>query len=128
MVKGGTCVAKRGACMVKWGVCGEGACVVKGACMARGVHSSWHAWQGVCTTGGHTWQGGHAWQGACMAVGACMVGCAWQQEHVWQGVCMVGHAWQGGICGWGCASQRGCMAGETATAVDGMHPTGMHSC
>ena len=21
-----------------------------------------------------------------------------------------------------------CMAGETATAVDGMHPTGMHSC
>ena len=22
----------------------------------------------------------------------------------------------------------GCMAGETATAVDSMHPTGMHSC
>ena len=22
----------------------------------------------------------------------------------------------------------GCMAGETATAADGMHPTGMHSC
>ena len=28
-----------------------------------------------------------------------------------------GHAWQGA-----------CMAGEVATAADGTHPTGMHSC
>ena len=36
-------------------------------------------------------------------------GRAWQGEHAWQG---------GGAC----------MAGETATAADGTHPTGMHSC
>ena len=30
----------------------------------------------------------------------------------------------GGICGRGGA----CMAGETATAADGTHLTGMHSC
>ena len=34
--------------------------------------------------------------------------------HAWQW----GHAWQGGEC----------VAGEMATAVDGTHPTGMHSC
>ena len=28
----------------------------------------------------------------------------------------------------GCAWQAVCVAGETATAVDGTHPTGMHSC
>ena len=46
-----------------------------------------------------------------------------------------GHAWQGGIHGgehvwWGaCMAGRGsCVAGEMATAVDGTHPTGMHSC
>ena len=33
-----------------------------------------------------------------------------------------GHAWLGGMHG------RACMAGETATAADGTHPTGMHSC
>ena len=41
--------------------------------------------------------------GVCMATGwACMAG---------------GHVWQ-----------EACMAGETATAMDGTHPTGMHSC
>ena len=39
-------------------------------------------------------------------------GCAWQ-----------GHAWQRGMRGRGV-----CVAGETVTAVGGMHPTGMHSC
>ena len=43
-----------------------------------------------------------------------------------------GHAWQGGMCGRGHAwwgNGRGaCVAGETTTAADGMHPTGMHSC
>ena len=30
---------------------------------------------------------------------------------------MGGHTWRGA-----------CVAGETATAADGTHPTGMHSC
>ena len=57
-------------------------------------------------------------------------------------------AWQGGVCGRGCACGGGvygrvgmcgrggacvagegaCMAGERATAAGGTHPTGMHSC
>ena len=40
------------------------------------------------------------------------------------GMCGWGCAWQGGVCGGGGA----CMAGETATAADSTHPTGMHSC
>ena len=28
----------------------------------------------------------------------------------------------------GMHGKRACMAGETATAADGTHPTGMHSC
>ena len=47
---------------------------------------------------------GRAWQG-CMVGGVCMAG---------------GCAWPGG--------GRACVTGDTATAVDGMHPTGMHSC
>ena len=39
------------------------------------------------------------------------------------GVCM-----SGGVHVRGCVWQGGCMAGETATAADGTHPTGMHSC
>ena len=34
-----------------------------------------------------------------------------------------GGAWQGGY-----VFPGACMAGETATAADGTHPTGMHSC
>ena len=47
-------------------------------------------------------------------------------RHTWQGgmcgrgVCMAG----GGMCGW----EGACVAGETATAADGTHPTGMFSC
>ena len=56
--------------------------------------------------------------GRCMSGWACMSG-----RHVWGGV------WQGGVHGrvggQGCAWQE---AGETATAADGTHPTGMHSC
>ena len=45
--------------------------------------------------------------------GACMVG----------GMHCMGHAWHRGV------HDRGvCMARETATAADGTHPTGMHSC
>ena len=84
---------------------------------------------------------GHAWQGACVA-GVCMTavcmaggmhgrgrgmhgrGACVVEWCTWQGACMAGgmhgrgHAWQLGEC----------MAGETATAADVMHPTGMHSC
>ena len=35
-----------------------------------------------------------------------------------------GCAWQGACT---CVA-RGCMAGETATAAGGTHPSGMHSC
>ena len=79
------------------------------------------------SNGGCAWQGGagvavgrgvHS-SGACMTVGGgharcvhgrgtCMAG-----ERAWRGVCMVGEK---------------CVAGETAIAVGGMHPTGMHSC
>ena len=65
---------------------------------------------GILSTGGsgHVWQGGmhgreHAWQGACMAGG---------MQGAWQEGCVVG----------------ACMTGEMATAADGTHPTGMHSC
>ena len=44
----------------------------------------------------------------------------------WDGVCVAGgHAWRGGGHVW---QGEACMAGEMATAVDGTHPTGMHSC
>ena len=57
--------------------------------------------------GGHGVHGrGHAWNGEGMA------GVMHSRGHVWQG-----HAWQGA-----------CMAGETAIAASGKHPTGMHSC
>ena len=60
-----------------------------------------------------------AWWGACMVGGvhggdACMV----RGRCVWWGVCMVEmYAWQGA-----------CVVGETVTAADGTHPTGMLSC
>ena len=44
-----------------------------------------------------------------------------------------GRAWQRG-CVWGvhggvmCGRGHACVAGETATAANGTHPTGMHSC
>ena len=62
---------------------------------------------------GSAWQGGVHGRGVCIGRGVCMVeGCAWQ------GRCMVG-----GVCGRGAY-----MPGDTATAADGTHPTGMHSC
>ena len=40
-----------------------------------------------------------------------------------RGACMVGgHAWQGA-----CMAGEGCVPGDTATAADGKHPTGMHA-
>ena len=52
-------------------------------------------------------QGGHVCQGACGG-----------------GMCARGRAWQGGAC----MARGACMAGKTATAADGTHPTGMLSC
>ena len=66
------------------GVHGEGVCLVKGECVARGDEG--HAWQrrmymvkgGICGEGGvhvrgRAWQGGHACQrGACVSKGACV--------------------------------------------------------
>ena len=86
----------------KEGVCVSGMCAW-GTCMAGDVHG-----KGACVAGGSAWQGGHVWQGC--AWGACMVG---------------GHAWQGSVHG---GEGGACTAGETATAADGTHPTGMHSC
>ena len=97
---------------------GKGACVAGFACMAgfaciaggmcgRGMHGRGHVWQGVCVAGS-AWQGG-------MCGRECMAG---------------GHAWQGGTCMVGSMRGRGegaCVAGETATAADDTHPTGMHS-
>ena len=56
------------------------------------------------------------------------------KNSVHEGMHGKGHMWQGGVCGGGCAWQGACMAGggcveeETATAADGTHPSGSHSC
>ena len=82
--------------------------------MARGVHG-----RGMCMAGGVGW-------GACMAGsmhgGAHGRGCV-QWGHAWQGCIVWGCAWQGVCEAWGHVWQ-----GRGATAVDGTHPTGMHSC
>ena len=72
--------------------------------------------------------------GACMAGGVCGRGNVW-----WacvaggmhgMGACVAGGCMFGRVCAWqGSMRRRGaCVAGETATAADGTHPTGMHSC
>ena len=87
------------------GVCGEGG-AWKGVHGKRGVHVWWWA----CMAGAHVW-----W-GSCVAGGVCGRG------HAWYGVCMVG------MHGRGMHGRGACMAEEMATAMDGTHPTGMHSC
>ena len=52
-----------------------------------------------------------------------MAGGVWQGAFMAGAVCMAG-GMHGRVCVW----QGACMAEEMATAVDGMHPTGMHSC
>ena len=104
--------------------------------MAGSVHGWGPVWWGGMHGRGARVAGGHAWWGACMAVRACMAGGMHGGGHAWQGacvpvgVCMVGgmHGREG-MCtrGWH-VCQVACVAGEMATAVDGMHPTGMHSC
>ena len=104
---------------VKNSVHGEGDVCGKGeACMAKGV--------GMCGEGRHAWQRGG---GVCGKGGM----------HGNRDMCGErGHAWQRGVfaakgracMARGACRQRGgaCVVGETATAADGMHPTGMHSC
>ena len=58
--------------------------------------------------------GGMCGRGACVAGGMHGRGRAYMAE----GACMAG-----GVCGRGA-----CTAGDMATAADGTHPTGMHSC
>ena len=94
----------------------------EGCAWQGGVHGRGCAWWGACMAGGACVArgGGMHGRGACMANGACMVG------GVHGGLaCVVGqHAWQGGgHVWWGV-----CMAGKTAIAAGGTHPTGMHSC
>ena len=75
------------------------------------MHGRVHAWhEGGMHGRGCVWQGGG---------GACMAG----DVHGRRGMHGRGHAWQGGMRGRGCAWQE-----EMATAADGTHPTGMHSC
>ena len=80
---------------------------VKNSVHRGGVHGGGCAWQWACVAGVGM-AGGHAWQGMCVVGGVA-------------GICMVG-----GVHDRGCAWQGACVAGETATAADGMHPTGMH--
>ena len=49
--------------------------------------------------------------------------------YVWWGACVVGACMVGGMHGRGCvAGGHACMVGEMATAADGTHPAGIHSC
>ena len=71
---------------------------------------------GVCMAGGSICVAGEGdvWQEACVAGG--------MHDAWWGHVCKGGHAWQGVYMAgaW--------VAGQTATAEDGTHHTGMHSC
>ena len=61
--------------------------------------------------------------GACMAGGMHDRGTCVAGGMCGKGACMVGACMVGVMHGMG-----SCTAGETATAADGMHPTGMYSC
>ena len=53
----------------------------------------------------------------CLRVACVAGGMYGNGGHVWWGVCMAEWCIRGA-----------CVAGEMATAADGTHPTGMHSC
>ena len=71
---------------------------------------------------------GGAWVtgGVCVAGGMCRAEGVCGGRHAQQGGGMghvAGrHVWRGGVFG------GACVAEETATVEDGVHPTGMHSC
>ena len=67
-------------------------------------------------------RGGVHGRGSCMVGGMHGKGCAWQEGAWWE-------AYVAGLCMTGGMHGRGaCVAGEMATAEDGTHPTGIHSC
>ena len=77
---------------------------------------------GCLVPGGQVWSWGVPGPG-----GGCLVLGVWSWEGAWsQG----GYLLQRGLV-WGGAWSRGCLVEDPpgmATAVGGMHPTGMHSC
>ena len=77
-------------------------------------------WEGVHAGWGCAWQRGVNGRGM-HGVGACMAGGAWQGDMYGGGTCVAGGraCMAGGVC---------CRGLCMATAVGGMHPTGMHSC
>ena len=80
----------------------------RGHVLQVGMHGRGACMQVVCVAGGASVAGGMCCRWACMAGGghACRW-CVWQEGQAWQ---------------------RACVAGETAIAADGMHPTGIYSC
>ena len=66
---------------------------------------------------------GGAWSGGVHGPGGCMVPGG---VHGPGGCMVLGGPWSGG--GVGIPALRQTPPGETATAADGTHPTGMHSC
>ena len=65
--------------------------------------------------------------GGCLALVGCLVWGVLSPGGVWSGGCLVlGGAWSGGCLTPG--GSGGDPPPRTATAADGMHPTGMHSC
>ena len=80
--------------------------------------------RGVCMAGGHVWQEG-CMAGGMHGRGACVAG-----DMHGGGAYMAAGVHGGGVHGRGdmCSGGGACVAGEMATAVDGTHPTGMHSC
>ena len=100
----------------------------RGTCLGGGKHGGGmpnrgHAWWGTCLGGGKHGGGmpsrGHAWWGTCLGGGKHGGGMPSRGHAWWEGMHSRGHAWQG---------DGACVAGETATAADGTHPTGMDSC
>ena len=74
-----------------------------------------------------SWEG-YVFTGVCLSTGGCLVpGGAWSWVVSALGGLVPGRggAWSGA---WYPGMHRGSPPGETATAADGTHPTGMHSC
>ena len=77
-----------------------------------------YVFTGVCLSSG---------KGACVVGGLCVRGCTHGRSVRMQG----GMHGRESVCGRVCMAGGGggaYVAGETATATDSTHPTGMHSC
>ena len=84
--------------------------IFTGVCLSTGGGS---LLPGVPGPGGCLLQGGVCSQGGCLVPGGCL---------------LRGGAWSGGRVGIPACTEADTPPGETATAADGTHPTGMHSC